>query len=83
MNINAEAKIMQPVKAKAFVEACQDPALINAGYHFTVVVVDADEESDVLDLLDYDCELLAHCVAMHINNVGNYYAGSSYADRRY
>lgn len=58
------------IKAKAYVEECKDDLLVSLGYQYTVVVVAADDESDVLDLLDCKDKRAADSWAEDINTRG-------------
>lgn len=51
----------------ALVEFCKDPALLNAGYKYTVVVVAEGDETDVLDLVDFKSAKEAVEYASYIN----------------
>lgn len=55
-------------KLKACVEVCQDAALINQGFKYTVVVVDPGNETDVLDLVDFRVKETAIAYAEGFNN---------------
>lgn len=55
-------------KLTACVESCQDLALINRGFKYTVVVIDPDNETDVLDLIDFREKETAIAYAEGFNN---------------
>lgn len=58
---------------KAVVEDCVEGYLLDKGYKFTVVVCDANNPDDVVDLLDCATEQEAATVAYLINTGGNPY----------
>lgn len=71
MNITNQQEVrIMAIKAKAYVEECQDDLLVELGYSFTVVVVAEEDESDVLDLIDCKDELSADSRAEDINQLG-------------
>lgn len=71
MNITNQQEVrIMAIKVKAYVEECQDDLMLQLGYQFTVVVVAEEDESDVLDLLDFKDKPTADAWAADINKLG-------------